>query len=114
MSPVRGGHGGAGGEKLFQAPGNRIQAGEEAPGAGLFSGGMSWGRCGEREGLSLCPPQSELLDYLHLTIDKMAQRCSRAAHRVPESLGLFSKLDWIKVRPDTGHCPQPTLLRPPA
>ncbi|KAF7467067.1 Hypothetical predicted protein [Marmota monax] len=38
----------------------------------------------------------ELLDYLQLTVDNMARQCSRAAHRVPESLGLFSKLDWIK------------------
>uniref|UniRef100_A0A8D2GQ71 Coiled-coil domain containing 197 n=1 Tax=Urocitellus parryii TaxID=9999 RepID=A0A8D2GQ71_UROPR len=37
-----------------------------------------------------------LLDYLQLTVDNMARQCSRAAHRVPESLGLFSKLDWIK------------------
>uniref|UniRef100_A0A8C9Q2G5 Coiled-coil domain containing 197 n=1 Tax=Spermophilus dauricus TaxID=99837 RepID=A0A8C9Q2G5_SPEDA len=38
----------------------------------------------------------DLLDYLQLTVDNMARQCSRAAHRVPESLGLFSKLDWIK------------------
>uniref|UniRef100_A0A8D2AJJ7 Coiled-coil domain containing 197 n=1 Tax=Sciurus vulgaris TaxID=55149 RepID=A0A8D2AJJ7_SCIVU len=39
---------------------------------------------------------SKVLDYLQVTVDNMAQQCSRAAHRAPKSRGLFSKLDLIK------------------
>nr|XP_035927779.1 uncharacterized protein CCDC197 isoform X1 [Halichoerus grypus] len=44
-------------------------------------------------------PQNQLLDYLQMAINNMVRQCSPSAHSTPKSMGLFSKLDLIQVRP---------------
>ncbi|KAK1339444.1 hypothetical protein QTO34_020127 [Cnephaeus nilssonii] len=41
-------------------------------------------------------PQSQLLNYMQMAIDNMAQQCCSSAPAVPKSMGLFSKLDLIQ------------------
>lgn len=42
--------------------------------------------------------QSQLINYVQMAIDNMAQQCCSSAPAVPQSMGLFSKLDLIQVR----------------
>ena len=79
---------------------------------------MSWGQRGrgfwEKPSLFLLL-QKQLLSYMQMAINSMAQRCCPSAHDVPR--GLFSKLDLIQVRTPAAPglashlpCPGPRLL----
>lgn len=78
------------------------------------------------EGLScfLLLLQNQLLSYVQMAIDSMAQQCCSPACTAPQSMGLFAKLDLIQVRapcsqagpqlPSWASAHDAFVLRPPS
>lgn len=76
-------------------PGGQGARGQGARGPGDSGRGLS--RCLRL--LFLLLLQSQLLNYMQMAIDNMAQQCCSSNCVEPKSMGLFSKLNLIQVTP---------------